>query len=114
MKNFIQDGAALDLTAPRSLTSGEGFVVGAIFAVAAAAAANGAPVIGATEGVFELTKKTATVFSAGDLVSWDNTNHRCDAPGSSLYPIGVATAPAGNGAATVLVKLNEVATVAAA
>ena len=114
MKNYIQDGANLDLTAPRPLTSGEGFIVGAIFAVATTTAASGASVVGATEGVFDLTKKTATVFAPGDLVSWDNTNHRCDSPGSGLYPIGAATAPAGNGAATVLVKLNEVATVAAA
>lgn len=114
MKNFIQDGERLDLTAPRDLASGEGFVVGAIFAVSAHAAKSGAPVTGCAEGVFDLPKKGATAFAAGALVSWDDANHQCDAPGSGLYPIGAAVAAAGAGATTVHVRLNEIATVAAA
>ena len=113
MKNFVQDGDCLDLTAPRALSSGEGFIVGSIFAVACTDAASGAAVVGCTEGVFDITKKGTTVFAVGDKVSWDNTNFRGDAPATGLYPIGVAVAAAGNGAATVRVKLNEVATAAA-
>lgn len=114
MRNYIQDGARLDLTAPRTLASGEGLIVGSIFAVAAGAAASGAAVVGVTEGVFELPKTSATAFGVGDRVSWDNTHYRCDAPGSGFYPIGVAITAAGAGAGTVAVKLNEIATAAAA
>ena len=114
MKNFVQCGENLDLIAPRALSAGEGFVVGSIFAVAAADAANGAAVVGVTEGVFDLAKKSTTAFSVGDKVSFDNTNHYCDAAGAGLYPIGVAIAAAANPGATVRVKLNEVAVTAAA
>lgn len=114
MRNYVSEGRNLDLTAPRAVASGEGFIVGAIFAVASTTAASGAAVVGVTEGVFDLTKDGTAVFAVGDRVSWDDTNHQCDTPGTGLYPIGVAVAAAGNGAATVRVKLAEVPTVAAA
>lgn len=114
MRNFVQHGSNLDLTAPRNVVSGEGFIIGAIFAVASTTAAGGTPVVGVTEGVFDLPKDSTAVFAVGDKVSWDDANHRCDTPGTGLYPIGVAVAAAGNGAATVRVKLAEVPTTAAA
>ncbi|GAA4250618.1 DUF2190 family protein [Azospirillum formosense] len=114
MRNFVQAGCNLDLTAPRALASGEGFIVGALFAVASTTAASGAVVVGVTEGVFTLPKKTTAAIAAGGRVSWDNTNHQCDAPGTGFYPVGVAVAAAGNGAATVTVRLDGVSTAAAA
>lgn len=114
MKNYVQEGCRLDLTAPRAVTSGDGFIVGSIFAVASTTATSGAALVGCTEGVFDLTKKTTATFAVGDKVSWDNTNFYCDAPGTGLYPVGVAVAVAGNGGATVRVKLSEVPTTAAA
>lgn len=114
MRNYVSEGCRLDLTAPRALASGEGFVVGSIFAVASTTTASGAALVGVTEGVFDLPKKSTTAFAVGDRVSWDDTNHRCDAPGSGLYPIGVAVAAAGAGGATVRVKLSEVPTAPAA
>ena len=113
MKNYIQDGDNLDLVAPRNLTSGDGFIVGSIFAVASTTVSSGDSVVGCTDGVYAITKKSATVFAVGDKVSWDNTNHYCDAPGTGLFPIGLCTVAAGNGATTVAVKLNETATAAA-
>lgn len=114
MRNYVSEGCHLDLTAPRALASGEGFIVGSIFAVASTTAASGTALVGVTEGVFDLPKKTTTAFSVGDRASWDNTNRQCDAPGSGLYPIGVAVAAAGAGGATVRVKLSEVPTAPAA
>lgn len=114
MRNFVQTGERLDLTAPRALSGEEGFIIGALFAVASGDAANGAAVVGCTEGVFNLTKKSTTLFAVGDKVSWDNTNFQCDAPGTGLFPVGVAVATAGNGGATVRVKLSEIPTAAAA
>lgn len=49
--------------------------------------------VGVTEGVFDLTKKTTATFAVGDKVSWDSTNHYCDAPGTGLYPVGTRWLP---------------------
>ncbi|QCN95870.1 DUF2190 family protein [Azospirillum argentinense] len=114
MRNFVQAGCNLDLTAPRALASGEGFIVGALFAIASTDAASGGALVGVTEGVFILPKKTAAVIAAGGRVSWDNAAHQCDAPGAGLYPVGVAVEAAGNGASTVTVRLDGVSTAAAA
>ena len=113
MRNFVQAGANLDLTAPHALASGEGFIVGNLFAVASTDAANGAAVVGVTEGVFVLPKRLSATFAACGAVSWDVSAKRCDAPGSGLYPVGVAVEAAGNGAATVTVRLDGVSTAAA-
>ncbi len=113
MKNYVQDGAVLTVTAPATVTSGIGVIVGSIFGVAVEDAASGAAVSIQTEGVFDLVKLSTAVFAAGDKVSWDNTNHYCVVPGTGMYPIGAATAAAINGATTVRVKLNEIATAAA-
>lgn len=113
MRNYVSEGCNLDLTAPRDVVSGEGFIVGSIFAVASTTAASGANVVGMTRGVFDLAKKGTAVFAPGDRVSWDDTNHRCDAPGTGLYPVGVAVAVASSGAGTVRVKLVDLPTTAA-
>ncbi|MCW0206011.1 MAG: DUF2190 family protein [Achromobacter sp.] len=114
MKTFIQNGASLTVAAPAGgVTSGSGVIVGALFGVAATTAAESEALTIATVGVFALPKLATAVLSAGDRVSWDATNHRCDAPGTGRYPIGVATEAAGNGAGTVKVRLDGVSTVAA-
>ncbi|MEI7608520.1 MAG: DUF2190 family protein [Rhodospirillaceae bacterium] len=113
MKNYVQDGALLTVTAPATVTSGSGVIVGSIFGVAVTSASSGAAVTIQTEGVFDLAKKTTAVFAAGDKVSFDNTNGWADVPGTGFYPIGAATEAAGNGATVVRVKLNEIATAAA-
>lgn len=115
MKNYIQAGKTITATAPAGgITSGTGMLYGSLFGVAATTAAAGAEVEMDTAGVFELPKLSTAVIAAGGKVSWDAANSRCDAPGSGLYPIGVAIAAAGNGATTVKVRLDGIATVAAA
>ncbi|ACI98699.1 DUF2190 family protein [Rhodospirillum centenum] len=114
MKTFVQSGDLVEVTAPAGgVASGAGVLVGALFGVAAETAPAGAAVVLATRGVFDLPKATAAVFTAGGPVSWDAVNARCAAPGTGLYPVGVAVTPAGNGAGTVRVRLDGVATAAA-
>ena len=55
-RNFIQPGETITLTAPRDVASGDGFMVGGIFAVALAAAKAGARVEARRVGVWDLTK----------------------------------------------------------
>ncbi len=114
MKTFIQTGDVITLAAPSGgVTSGDGVIVGNLFGVAATTAAAGDPVALATRGVYELPKRTTATFTAGTVVSYDMPNRRCDAPGSGFYPIGTATEAAGNGTATVQVRLDGTATAAA-
>lgn len=108
MKNFVQRGENLTLTAPRALTSGAGFLVGSIFGVASNAAASGAPVVGVTEGVFDLPK-AAGAITAGAKVYWDNTAFNVTTTATNNTLIGVATQAAASGDATTRVKLGIVA-----
>jgi predicted RecA/RadA family phage recombinase len=106
MKNFIQDGKTITVTAPAAVTSGQYVVVGAIRGVAAFDAASGDPVELATEGVFTLPKVGADNVAAGDLLYWNGTACTKTAGTGSKPLVGVAIKPAGNGAATVPVKLG--------
>lgn len=91
MKNFIQPGGTLTLTAPYALTSGQGFLVGAIFAVAKADAASGASVEGLRAGAYDLAKATGEAWTQGVKVYWDNTNKRLTTTSSSNTLVGAAT-----------------------
>ena len=106
MKNFIQEGKTITITAPAAVTSGQYVTVGAIRGVAAYDAASGQPAEVATEGVFSLPKATAEDIAAGDVVYWNGT--ACTkTPGTGSKPlVGVAIKPAGNGVTTVAVKLG--------
>lgn len=76
MKNYVQDGKALDLAAPYAVVSGAGFKVGQLIAIAAMDAASAAIVAGYVEGVFDVLAEGAgsgQVWAPGDLIYWDNT-----------------------------------------
>ena len=107
MKNKIQPGNVLTLTAPRALSSGGGFLVGSIFAVATSDAASGASVEGDTVGVFDLSK-AAVAPTAGALAYWDNTafvvTNTSNSGANKL--IGAFTQAAASGDATGRVKLT--------
>lgn len=107
MKNYVQDGENLDLVAPYDVLAGDGFQVGAIFAVAVDDALNTAGVVGCTEGVFTLKKTSAQAWTQGQKIYWDNGNKRCDSDGTVGILIGAATEAAANPSATGNVMLNE-------
>ncbi|KAA1052958.1 DUF2190 family protein [Azospirillum argentinense] len=114
MKNFIQSGNLIEVTAPAGgVTSGDGTVIGSLFGIAGSSAVEGTSVTIATKGVFELPKLSTAILATGGKVSWDADNSRCDAPGTGKYPIGVAVEAAGNGTSTVKVRLDGTATAAA-
>ena len=74
MKNFIQRGDMITVTAPTGgVTSGQGVLVGNLFGVAANTAAEGESVEIATIGVYELPKLASAVIAAGARVAWDDT-----------------------------------------
>lgn len=114
MKNFIQSGHHIDITAPAGgVSSGDGVIVGSLFGIATTDAAEGETVLLTTTGVFDLPKLASAVIAAGDRVAWDVTAGQVNLPGTGRFPIGIAIAAAGNGVAVVRVRLDGVATAAA-
>lgn len=107
MKNYVQAGEILTVPAPYDVSSGGGALVGSIFGVASENALDGEDVDLAVEGVFALDKVGADVFTVGEFAYWDDTAKLVTATASGNTKIGVATAAAGDGAATVNVRLNE-------
>lgn len=106
MRNYVQKGDTLSLTAPYAVASGAGFKVGSIFAVASGPADSGAAVEGATVGVFDLAKVSAQAWTLGVRVYWDDTAKLCTTTSTDNTLIGVAIAAAGNPSAIGRVRLN--------
>ncbi len=107
MKNFVQTGDVIPLTAPYALASaGLGFLVGSLFAVSLSSAANGAAVEGAVNGVFDLAKATGAAWTVGARIYWDDTAKNCTTTASTNKLIGVAVAAAASGDTVGRVKLT--------
>ena len=108
MKNFIQPGNTITLTAPYAVASGDGLLVGAIFGVAAGSAASGDPVEAALIGVFDITKVGSQAWTVGAKVYWDDTNKRCTTVSTDNTLVGVAIAAVASGAGDTIgrVRLN--------
>lgn len=107
MKNYLQDGHNLTLTAPGGgVVSGSGYVIGGLFVVAVATAAATESFVGTTCGVFSLPKTAAQAWTEGQKIYWDAGNARADSDGTVGMLIGVATAVAANPTATGSVRLN--------
>ena len=107
MRNFVQPGDVLTLTAPSGgVESGEGLLVGRLFVVAANSAAEGDPFPAQTWGVFDLPK-AAVAVTEGAAAWWDPDEGEVtntDNEGANTQ-IGYVIAAAGSGAAEARVLL---------
>lgn len=90
MKNFIQPGGNLTVTAPADVASGGGVLVGALFGVATAAAVAGADVTIVRRGVFSLVKTAAQAWAQGAKVYWNDTAKECTTVATGNTLIGFA------------------------
>lgn len=109
MKNFVQPGVNLTVTAPYALTAGDGCQVGILFGIAAGTYLNGATDAElVTEGVFDITALGTDTASGSTLVAayWDNTNKRITTTVGSNLKVGVIVAAKANGETTARVRLN--------
>lgn len=106
MKNYIQEGDSLVLTAPYARNAGQGALIGALFAVALSDIANAATGVFTTQGVFELDKAGSQAWAEGVKVYWDNTNKVVTTTATSNTLIGCAVAAADSAATTGIVRLN--------
>ncbi len=108
MKNYVQPGNTITLTAPYAVASGDGLLVGSVFGVAAGDAANAETVEAALVGVFDLKKVASQAWVVGDKIYWDNTNKETTKTATANTLIGVATEAVANGAGDIVgrVRLN--------
>ncbi|WP_347268396.1 DUF2190 family protein [Paracoccus sp. (in: a-proteobacteria)] len=108
MKNYVQPGNTITLTAPYAVASGDGLLVGSIFGVAAGTAALGESVETALIGVFDLKKVASQAWSVGDKIYWDNTAKEATKTTTSNTLIGVAVVAVAGGAGDTIgrVRLN--------
>lgn len=68
MKNFVQGGDTITVSAPYDRSSGQGAKVGQIFGVCTGDALSGADVALKTTGIFDLTKAGSQAWTVGALV----------------------------------------------
>lgn len=106
MKNYIQAGVNLTAAAPYDVASGHGVKIGDLFGIAASDALSGADIDFVTQGVFDVAKVSANTFAVGAKVYWDDTAKNVTSTSSGNTLIGAAVAAAGDGDATVAVRLN--------
>lgn len=104
MKNFVQAGMRIAITAAADITSGDGVLTGALFGVAFGDAASGEVVTIERVGVFELPKLGTDVIAVGDKVYWDDTEKHLTvtATGNTLVGCAVQAAAASTTTAIVL------------
>ncbi len=107
MKNFVQTGDVLTLTAPYDVASGAAFKVGGIIAIATSAALSGATVEGAVGGVYDVAKVSAQAWATvGLAIYWDDSAKLFTTTSSGNTLAGANIATAANPTATGRVRLN--------
>jgi predicted RecA/RadA family phage recombinase len=104
MKNFVQEGMMVYVTATAAVKSGDGVQVGSgMFGVAGTDAAVGQTYALWLRGIYTLTKKNE-VWAQGDPIYWDNVNKAATNVAGALLRIGLAT----KAVATATVLTGEV------
>lgn len=106
MKNYIQAGDHITLTADADTTSGDGKMIGVIFGVAQETVLSGEPLVLVRKGVFELPKLEAQAWTQGQRIYWDDGNSRCTTSASGNAIIGAAAEVAANPSTTGIVLLD--------
>lgn len=106
MRNYVQPGNVVTLTAPAALSSGDGVLVGDLFGVASFDAASGAPVECAIVGVYRLPKETPLAISQGAAVYWDDAAKVITTTAGGNTLIGNAITAATSAATHALVRLS--------
>lgn len=91
MKGFVQPGDTVTATAPYAVSSGGGFKIGSLFAVAKGDAASGASVEGLRRGIMDMAKATGEAWVAWTTkLYWDDTNKRLTSSSSGNLLVGLA------------------------
>ena len=107
MKTYIAPGHSITITAPSGgVTSGQGVLIGTLFGIAQADAAEATEAEILTAGVVEIGKTSALQIDVGDRLFWDATNKVVNKTATAQVCVGIAVAAAANPSATVKMKLG--------
>jgi len=114
MKNYIQDGDTITVTAPAAVASGDFVQVGRIRGVAVFSAGSGSPVELKTTGVFSIPKTGSEAFASVGLpvycvLSGNGVKTVTTADGTNNVLIGVNVATSAASPGNLLVKLMPTA-----
>lgn len=91
MKNYVQNGSNLTITAGATITSGDFVVVGSIVGVAVTDAVSGDSVAISCDGVFTGTKASGATLAVGD-VAYLNSTGKITNTATSNDAVGLVTA----------------------
>jgi len=108
MRNYIQPGDSITVTATAAASSGDGVKLGNLFGIASGDAAIGENLVLTTTGVFEMPKPFTDELAVGDALYWDDSNELVtnnDDSGNNTL-VGIAVSVAGNPSSAVNVRLN--------
>lgn len=98
MKNYVQHGDTLTLTAPTGgVVAGSPYLIGAIFGVATETIPEGLPFDLRRFGVIKLPKKSGEAWAEGDALYWDNVAFALTKTAGALKKVAIATAVAVTG-----------------
>ena len=108
MKNHVQRGENITVTATAAATSGEGVLIGSLFGIAAGDAEIGDSLDLVTVGVFTMPKVNTDVMTVGAVVYWDDSAGlvTTDDDTGSNPRVGLAITAAANPSGTVNVRLD--------
>jgi len=106
-KNYVQEGDVLDYKAGATgVVSGLMVAMGKRVGIALRDIAPHETGSVAVTGVWNVAKLPTDVVVQGDVLYWDADDFRLTITEGTNTPAGYAAASAGNGAATVLIKIN--------
>ena len=108
MKLYAQPGESIPMTAPYTVTSGQGALIGTLFGVATADITSGAVGTFLIEGVVTVAKATGVNWVQGALLYWDDSAKKITNVTTSNTRVGVAMQAQVNGDTTCLIRLNGV------
>lgn len=89
-RSFVHPAQTVTLVAPYAVSAGGGLLVGAIFGIALADAAQGSPVETRRVGSFDAPKATGQSWTQGAPLYWDNTAKVLTTTASSNRLVGAA------------------------
>ena len=103
---FYQDGKRIDIVQSGDIDSGDVVLIGELIGVQTHQIKKDEKGSVAVSGVFQVVKKSADTFTAGQKVYWDNTLKQATSTASGNTLMGITVAQAGSSDSTVLVKIN--------
>lgn len=107
MKNFIQPGDILTLTAPSGgVVSGNVYKINDLIVVAVHSAAVGEDFEGRCTGVMEVPKASADSFSAGAKIYWNDSSKEMTTTSGGNTLVGVASETVASGIDVAPVRWN--------